>query len=144
MREGLRSMFFFGSMRDDRVREAVLGHPVDGMQTREAVLDDHLAMVVVGPEEYPVLRYAFGEQLDGKLVWQMTDADLERIEFWEDHEYGLAVMTVHVKGQDHQALVHATSKYESSRDPWDFAAFVAGVPEYLDEVREWMEKFDGE
>lgn len=139
MTDELRSMFFFGTMRDDRVREAVLGHPVDWMPTHEAVLDDHLAMVVVG-EEYPTLRYAFGEQLGGKLVDGLTDADLERIEFWEDHEYGLAVMTVHdIEAVDHQALVYATSQHESSRDRWDFDVYQAGVPEYLDEVRKWMD-----
>lgn len=139
----LRAMFFFGSMRDDRVREAVLGHPVEDMPSYYAVLDDHVALVIAG-ESYPTLRYSFGESLTGKVVEGLTDDDLARIEFWEDNEYGLAVMTVHdANGTGREALVYATSQHESSRTPWDFEKFEAGVPEYLAEVREWMERFDG-
>lgn len=139
--ERLRAMFFFGSMLDDRVREAVLGHPVDDMPSFYAILDDHEARAIPG-EAYPALRYSFGETLTGKVVEGLTDEDLARIEFWEDHEYGLVTMSAYdANGGGHDVLVYATSKHEASAEPWNFAAFEAGVPDYLAEVREWMAKY---
>lgn len=134
-----RAMFFFGSMRDDRVLEAVLGRKFS-THSIPVVLKDHAAMTVADTA-YPTLRYQPRAMCFGQLRGGLTPADLVRIEFWEDGEYGLATMVVHDHDdQPHDALVYATSIHEATDTPWAFAAFQAGVPEYLDEVREWMAK----
>ena len=142
MPDGLRTMFFFGTMRDDRVREAVTGR-TDLMPPKPAALRQHAAMTIdTGEEEakeYPTLQFDPDGEVDGVLVGGLTPNDLARIEYWEDGEYGLATMRVHdEQGFVHEALVYATSIHRAGNALWTFAAFQKGVPEYLDEVRSWM------
>ena len=149
MSDGLRTMFFFGSMRDRDVLEAILGRPLPASSV-PVVLKDHAAMKVKDAE-YPALKFAPGEMCFGQVMGGLTPTDLARIAFWEDNEYGLATMPVYdLDEQPTDALVYATTVHTVSNEPWDFVAFQKGVPAYLDEVHKWMaempskkEKTDG-
>ncbi len=133
----MSKMFFFGTMRDARVRETVLGR-TEALLNAPVVLRQHAAMKVAD-KEYPTLRFDPDGEVEGVLVGGLTPNDLARIEWWEDGEYGVATMVVHdTAGYPHEALVHATSVHESAGVLWNFAAFQESVPVYLDKVREWM------
>ncbi len=138
-----RTMFFFGSLRDRTVLEAVLGRPLPAPSV-PVVLKDHAAMRVVDAE-YPALKFCPGGMCFGQVMGGLTPADLARIASWEDDEYGLAMMTVHDHDdQPTDALVYATSVHAVSDEQWDFRAFQERLPGYLDEVRAWMDEGDGD
>jgi hypothetical protein len=130
-------MFVYGSLRNAAVRALVLGRP-DAVPPVPVVLRQHCVLQAVD-KEYPVLRAVDDGDAEGVLIGGLTPNDLERLDYWEDGEYGLATMVVHnADGFPHDALVYATSVHESTGLPWSFAAFEKGLPDYLDEVRAWM------
>ncbi len=144
-RDALRApevgMFMFGSMRHLDVLTAILCRPIDDLRVIACTLPDHRP-VVVEDASYPALKYSTDATVVGELVYGLTPADLERIAFWEDDEYGLATMAVYdANDTPHAAHVHATTSNLLTDDRWHFDVFAAGVDAYLPEVRAWMAEF---
>jgi len=134
--------FAFGSMRDPRVLEVVLGRPVSPKMPK-AHLHGWKARVLAG-KPYPALVRARHGLVPGVLV-RVDEADWRRIEHYEADEYEWAEVEVYREPHGQRITVRAYTEVapELVRDiqprmAWDFGAFQLQVPGYLPSVRDWM------
>ena len=67
---GKTTLFIYGTLRDDALREAVLGRPTP---LRPATLPDHRVMRVAG-ETFPMVVPSPGNLLEGALIELDEDA----------------------------------------------------------------------
>ena len=89
----MTSLFFFGSLRDQALLEIVLGREVCE-QTLIPATATGFAALALGHEAYPYLAPREGESAPGVLARDLSAADIARLEYFEEAEYGLAPLTV--------------------------------------------------
>jgi len=80
--------FFYGTLRDADVLEAVLGRPVAPADIRAASLRDHRAMTVSG-DTYPVAVSRPGAVMPGVVVSGLGAHDEARLRHYEGADYGV-------------------------------------------------------
>lgn len=132
-------VFFYGSLRDPEMLALVLGHPVEPARLEPAVAENHATLRLVD-EDYPLLAPAPGRRAEGVLLYGLTEAELDRIRFFEEEEYALAPITVRTARGPVEALhLDGTAKPRASSVEWDFAAWCREHrPAALEATREYM------
>ena len=119
----MKPMFFYGSLRDQELLEVVLNRDVPEADISPVRATDHAAMQMVG-EDYPFLARAPGEHADGVVVRNLTAADLDRLIYFEEAEYGLAPITVEAAAGPVEAQYFAsTDKITPLDQVWDYATW---------------------
>lgn len=121
-------LFVYGSLLDHDVIAAVLARPVSDIVLTSASLSGFRRQRVRG-ECYPVLvphpeTFGFESVVEGALVDGLSDADLDRIHFYEGEGYALRPLTVVVGEERRRTRVRvflATSALEDSDEPWDLS-----------------------
>jgi ADP-ribose pyrophosphatase len=78
----MAALFVYGTLRHLPLLEQVIGHPL-GAQASPAVLPDHLAHWAQG-QAFPMLVPRPGAQAEGLLLQGLSDADMARLNFYED------------------------------------------------------------
>jgi nudix-type nucleoside diphosphatase (YffH/AdpP family) len=117
------SIFFYGSLRDHRLLETVLGRAVDPDHLEPAWVAGYVVRRVAN-EVYPVLLPASECRADGAIFHQATAADLECLAFFEEAEYQLVPITVEAAGGRCAAqYFRGTDKPTASADDWDLATW---------------------
>lgn len=121
----MMTLFFFGSLRDKALLEIVLDRMVadEDMQPAKA---PGFAALALGHEPYPYLAERPGEHAEGLVVRNLSEADIARLEYFEEAEYGLAPIHVQTaQGPISAAYFAATGKLDGKeRDTlWDYAAW---------------------
>lgn len=86
-------LFFFGSMMDPDLFAVAVGRPVDAFAVAPGVLHGYERRKVRG-ESYPILVPHPGGRVDGVLVDGLTDAEIDRIRFFEGGEYDVRPLPV--------------------------------------------------
>jgi hypothetical protein len=115
--------FFFGSLRDPLILEAVLGRDLSHLKFADAWAPDFRTERAAG-YSFPLLRPALGNRAPGLLTWGLTAEDQARITYFEDSEYALAAGTVETSAGPCRAQFYdASGKLGSSGELWDLAAF---------------------
>lgn len=132
-------VFFYGSLRDPEMLALVLGHPVEPSRLEPAVAENHATLRLID-EDYPLLAPAPGRRAAGVLLYGLTEAELDRIRFFEEEEYALAPITVRTARGPVEALhLGGTAKPRASSVDWDFAAWCREHrPAALEATREYM------
>lgn len=90
-----RPLFFYGTLRDAHIRDAVLGRPVEAHQLIAAWALDHQAVYFPG-QLYPALVRRIGSSAAGLLLTEATAADRAALDRFEGELYrrdGLLVTT---------------------------------------------------
>ncbi|MEM6623068.1 MAG: gamma-glutamylcyclotransferase [Pseudomonadota bacterium] len=119
----MTTLFFFGSLRDRELLEVVLGRPVSSEDRRGAVALGYQARTLAA-EAYPHLAPTPGNRADGIVVSNLTAADLDRLIYFEEAEYGLAPIDVQTDaGVVSAQYFQATAKAVPTDDVWDFDAW---------------------
>lgn len=134
-----KTVFFYGTLRDERILQAVLGDTAH-LRITQAVLEGWRPHLMAG-ENYPALAPAEGARTEGVLASGLTEADLEAIWFFEDDtEYRLVPVTVQTAaGPVAAETFMARDPAAVSNQPWDFATWQAEEADlYLRAVREFM------
>lgn len=90
-------LFFFGSLLDPELFEAVVGRPMASAVRAPARLGGWSARRVRG-EDYPILVRTPGSHADGWVVAGLSWAEIDRVQFFEGDEYDLTPVTVAVPG----------------------------------------------
>ncbi len=120
-------LFFFGTLRDTDLLEAVLGGPADRLERVEARLPD-VSIQRAADYDFPLLVSSPGGEADGILVSGLSPDDIDRIRFFEDYEYELRPTAVLVEGEARAAYVFsATSDLPSSGEPWTLAGWTSAA-----------------
>ena len=123
--DGGLPLFFYGTLRNRDVLEAVLGHDAQGLRFRSARLPGYGLHRLAGTT-YPVILPEAGAVAEGILVDGLSEADLDRVWFYEDDaEYGLTTITV-----------------DTDNGPVDAQAFIAAMAEARTDGRWSLEEWE--
>ena len=112
-------MFFFGTLMDRDVRQAVLGRPTPEHALEPASLRGWCRRPVAG-RTYPMLAPHPAGQVDGVLVHGLDAHDRRRLDHYEGEEYIVAEMKViSGRGGRRNALVYVCRPgVAAGRGPW--------------------------
>ena len=138
----MTDLFFFGSLRDRELLDLVLNRALTDENVTQAWIDGFSA-VTAGGEGYPYLAPRDGNRAPGILVSGLNDADMARLEYYEEAEYGLTPITVQTDaGAVDAQYFKATDRLKSSDQPWDLDIWQAQEkPVALEAAAELMGHF---
>lgn len=122
----MRRLFFYGTLRDRDVLAAVLGHGLESLDIREAVLPGFEVCAVAG-QDFPFGRWRAGADAPGLLVSGLSGDDVARLDYYEGaYLYELQPARVLADGAPYEAEVFA-SDHEgwTPAGPWDLADWMA-------------------
>jgi hypothetical protein len=115
--------FFFGSLRDPLILEAVLGRALSHVTFAPAWMPDCRIERAAG-YSFPLLIPSSNHQAIGTLAYGLSSADQARIAYFEDSEYLLKLSNVRAAEETTQAWVYvASEKLASSGEAWDLGQF---------------------
>lgn len=118
-----QTFFFYGSLMDEELLEAVLGRRVAGLTLTPGWLDGYIAETAHG-YTFPTLIERRGERVDGVIASGLTAADIDRIAYFEDTEYAPVVVDVSTAQSDVSAQVYmATASLKTTGETWAFDAW---------------------
>lgn len=119
----MTTLFFFGSLRDQDLLQAVLNRPVAATDMVPAWAPDHAA-ACLADQAYPYLVEAPGERAEGLLLQGLSGDDMARITYFEDVEYAVAPLTIETAdGPVETQYFKGTEQLKLTQDRWDFAAW---------------------
>lgn len=117
--------FFYGSLRDPLILEAVLGRGLAHLTFGTARMPGHRVERAEG-YSFPLLISSKHGHAMGSIVEGLTASDQARIAYFEDSEYELREYEVLTSNRAQRAFAYAaTGKLNSSGEPWDLAQFQA-------------------
>lgn len=133
-------LFFYGTLRNRVVLDAVLGHDGAGLELTPARLADHGVYRLAGTT-YPVILPLSGATAEGVLIAGLSSSDMDRIWFYEDDaEYGLTEIAIETDAGPVQARAFIAAMAEARTDgPWSLDAWEAEDKGLMAEVtRDFM------
>ncbi len=134
--------FFFGTLMDEDVLALVLGRIPPDLRSEPARLDGYRRLRVKG-ESYPTLRPAADARVDGLLVRDLSQREVNRVAFYEGEEYRLLNLPVtRPDGVSEPALIFAADHGLETDGEWDLARWrETEKPGLLIAARAFMEHF---
>ncbi len=113
-----QALFFFGSLMDPDVLEIVIGRSINPTQLMSGTLKGYRCEREI-KESYPVLVPHPAGEANILIAHDLTQADIDRILFYETGEYDLIPFTVHDGTSQLQALGFTTGEgINTSGDTW--------------------------
>ena len=121
MRPNAMHFFFYGTLMDTDVLEAVVG-PRAYAFLEPAILPGWRRVGMAGAT-YPIVVRAYGAGVDGVLAWGMDTLVCGRLQAYEGDEYTLTRLPVAVRGKtvDASIFVPRLDRPVRPGGPWDFA-----------------------
>ena len=115
-----QTFFFYGSLMDLELLEAVLGRKADDLTLSPGWLKGYVAETAAR-YTFPTLIENRTGRVDGILVRGLTQADVDRIAYFEDEEYSTIVADIATAETDVTATLYvATKRLKSSGTRWSF------------------------
>lgn len=141
------TIFNFGSLRDKRILEIVLGHNIlEKNYNTLAVLFNHKTIKVEN-QIYPVLIPEKNSLVTG-ILYDFNHKDLQRINFYEENLYKLKLKQVYIPKFQTYKKVWIYYSYDKFRikplinQTWMFSKFKKQVTKfYADEVTKFMSNY---
>lgn len=122
----MADLFFFGTLRHIPLLELVLGRSGAALKAQAAKLPGHGVYQVVG-QPFPAIEERPGATADGVLVQDLSQADLDALNFYEGG-FGYALKPVAVRLGDGRKAVAEVYFPEpglwQTAEPWDLDAWV--------------------
>jgi nudix-type nucleoside diphosphatase (YffH/AdpP family) len=115
------SLFVYGTLRHQALLEAVLGRSVDQETMLPAFLADASATWVKG-QPFPMIRLGTGEQAQGLVLTQLTQTDLNKLDFYEGG-FGYALVDVETSAGTAKLYLPGP-EVGPPGDPFDLKAWV--------------------
>lgn len=115
------TFFFYGSLMDRDLLEAVLGRRANGVTFTPGWLTGYVAEKAAG-YTFPTLIKSRTGRVNGVVTQGLTQADADRIAYYEDNdEYAAQVVDIATATTDIAAQVFmAATQMMSSGEPWSF------------------------
>jgi hypothetical protein len=115
------TFFFYGSLMDLELLEAVIDRPSSDLRHQAGRLDGYAAETAHG-YSFPTLVTRRGAVVEGVVTHGLSDADIERISYFEDTEYAHHPVEVVTAAATIAARTYmSTGALRSSGEAWDFA-----------------------
>ena len=135
--------FFFGSLMDRDVAEAVLGRALESGALTPAVLHGFVRLTVA-EESYPALAPRAGGRVAGMLLRGVSRADLARLQFFESEEFTPQLLDVELASRERvRARVFVASEsLRVGEQAWDYRRWLREEKaDFLALTRQWMAEF---
>lgn len=117
----MRNLFFYGTLRHRPLLEIVLGEKADALDLQEAVLPG-FAVFSVAEGPFPMIERARGREAQGLLVRGLTEAQIERLDFYEgSFAYDLMLLSLS-DGQEAEVYLPQPGLWTAD-GPWDLQAW---------------------
>lgn len=114
------SLFVYGTLREPKLLEAVLGHPLGGITMSPAIAAGHRTVFYPG-RIYPALVEAPGETATGEIIIGLSAADIAVLDLFEGEEYVRRHLAVEVDGVAIESEVYwPTAAAEPGGTAWTF------------------------
>jgi gamma-glutamylcyclotransferase (GGCT)/AIG2-like uncharacterized protein YtfP len=118
-----RPLFVYGTLREPKLLQAVLGHPLDGITIRTATARGHRTVFYPG-RIYPALVEAPSDAATGELIAGLSAGDIAILDLFEGEEYVRRPLAVEVEGTRVEAEVFwPTAATEPAGQPWTFESW---------------------
>ena len=116
-----QTFFFYGSLMDLELLEAVLGRAPSHLTLLPGWLDGYVAETAAR-YSFPTLVENRIGRVDGMVAIGLTPADVARIAYFEDEEYTTVTADIATAESVIAAQFYvATARLKSSGNPWSFA-----------------------
>ena len=114
------TFFFYGSLMDRELLEAVLGRDASDLKFTPGWLKGYVAEIAAN-YSFPTMVEHRSGRVDGLVVEHLTAADVERIAYFEDEEYTPTVADIATADTEVSAHIYvATARLKSSGKTWSF------------------------
>lgn len=133
------ALFVYGTLLDAGVLEAVLNRKVDLDHQKSGYLAGYSVMTFPG-ESFPILVATKNGRAQGRVIFSLSDEDMQRINFYEGDEYEFAVAKIQVGDNRVEAIfnqvatIDVSTSVEWSLETWqktDREAFLVDCKRYM-------------
>ena len=115
-------IFVYGTLRDEGVRKAVLGHAV--AEVMAAYKPEHAALLVKG-EAYPMIKPMVGENAPGVVLMGLSAEDLAQLDRFEGEHYERIATDVMLEdGREYQTDMYVEIAGRDDDGPFDLEAWL--------------------
>ena len=139
----IEPFFLYGSLMDPELLALVIGRATDGLRFEMATVHGFLCRRALN-ESFPVLVPHAGGQVVGVLVFDLTSADVARLQFYEGSWYALEALPVECCGGEvlTAQVFLPTAHIAADEMVWDFDAWAAVErPLFMALVQECMSRY---
>ena len=136
-------LFAFGTLRDSDVLELVLSRSALEFERLPARLRGY-RIARLPDESYPILIESRGDSADGLLIQGLTEADYDRVAYFENSEYTLEHVRVELfDAREVEAVYCCEGETEpGAEDPWVLDEWQRSEkPRFMEDARRYMQLY---
>ncbi|MCH1413303.1 MAG: gamma-glutamylcyclotransferase [Rhodobacteraceae bacterium] len=107
----MSNIFLYGTLCDKELLEVCLGRSLDNINIFTAKLENH-SVYWVKNRNFPVIKFNHGSYALGRIIFDLKDSDLERLDFYEgSFNYELRKVTIKLENRDKTSFFDEEEAY---------------------------------
>ena len=113
------SLFFYGTLRSEEVREAVIGQKKFNIS--RGILQKHKVYKVKNAN-YPLIKFTNQkrDEVQGILITDLTTEEIKKLDKFEGKNYFRQFIKVNIKDKLYDAQIYMPHKNLIAEEPWNF------------------------
>ena len=113
------SLFFYGTLRSEEVREAVIGQKKFNIS--RGILQKHKAYKVKNAN-YPLIKFTNqrSDEVEGILITDLTTEEIKKLDKFEGKNYFRQFVKINMKDKLYDAQIYMPQKTLIAEEPWNF------------------------
>ena len=113
------SLFFYGTLRSEEVREAVIGQKKFNIS--HGILQKHKVYKVKNAN-YPLIKFTNqkSDEVEGILITDLTTEEIKKLDKFEGKNYFRQFVKINIKDKLYDAQIYMPHKSLIAEEPWNF------------------------
>ena len=113
------SLFFYGTLRSEEVREAVIGQKKFNIS--RGILQKHKVYKVINAN-YPLIKFTNqkSDEVEGILITNLTAEEIKKLDKFEGKNYFRQFVKINMKDKLYDAQIYMPQKTLIAEEPWNF------------------------
>ena len=113
------SLFFYGTLRSEEVREAVIGQKKYNIS--HGILQKHKVYKVKNAN-YPLIKFTNqkSDEVEGILITDLTTEEIKKLDKFEGKNYFRQFVKINIKDKFYDAQIYMPHKNLIAEEPWNF------------------------
>ena len=113
------SLFFYGTLRSEEVREAVIGQKKFNIS--HGILQKHKVYKVKNAN-YPLIKFTNqkSDEVEGILITDLTTEEIKKLDKFEGKNYFRQFVKINIKDKFYDAQIYMPHKNLIAEEPWNF------------------------
>ena len=113
------SLFFYGTLRSEEVREAVIGQKKFNIS--RGILQKHKVYKVKNAN-YPLIKFTNqkSDEVEGILIKDLTTEEIKKLDKFEGKNYFRQFVKINMKDKLYDAQIYMPQKTLIAEEPWNF------------------------